>query len=99
MSLERQGLFEFNNQDVTVVGGDLEAGDQATEFKAIAKDWSSVNALESTQGKVRIIGSLPSLNTSVYDWKDKVVYAAYTPVLGDEPGYAEVLKVAQKALG
>jgi thiol peroxidase len=30
-------------------------------------DWSTVKVLESTQGKVRIIASLPSLNTSVCD--------------------------------
>lgn len=173
MSLERKGIFTFNQQDVTVVGPDLKAGDQAPEFEADTKDWGSVKALESTQGKVRIIGSQPSLSTGVCDretrrfnesaadlgsdirilfvsmdlpWTlrnwcaatgvekvvtlsdhrrmefgekygvllkepcvfrravfvvdkvDKVVYAAYMPVLGDEPDYAQVLKVAQGAL-
>jgi thiol peroxidase len=133
-----------------------------------------VSALESSAGKVRIIGSLPSLNTSVCDsetrrfneeaaalgediaiimvsmdvpftlksWcaaagiervltlsdhlagefgekygvllkefrifrraifvvdrRGMVVYAAYMPVIGDEPIYAEVLDAAQAALG
>jgi len=30
---------------------------------------------------------------------DKVAYAAYMPVLGDEPNYAEVIEAAKKALG
>jgi thiol peroxidase len=36
----------------------------APEFSVDTKDWTSLNALESTQGKVRIIGSLPSLSSS-----------------------------------
>jgi thiol peroxidase len=34
-------------------------------------DWSWMKALENTQGKVRIIGSLPSLNTAVCDRETK----------------------------
>jgi thiol peroxidase len=30
---------------------------------------------------------------------DKIAYAAYMPVLGDEPDYAEVIEAAKKALG
>ena len=30
---------------------------------------------------------------------DKVAYAAYMPVLGDEPNYADVIEAAKKALG
>jgi thiol peroxidase len=71
MSVERQGLFEFRGQDVTVVGEDIRAGDQAPEFSALTKDWSWMDALETTQGKVRIIGSLPSLSTDVCDRETK----------------------------
>jgi len=67
MSIERQGLFKFNGQEVTVVGADLRVSDLAPEFEAQAADWSIVRALESTQGKVRIIGSLASFSTSVCD--------------------------------
>jgi thiol peroxidase len=174
MSLARNGIFTFNNQDVTVIGQDLKSGDRAPEFEAGTKDWTSLKVLESTRGKVRIIGSLPSLSTGVCDretrrfnesaaalssdiviivvsmdlpwtlrnWcaaagvdkvltltdhqhmefgekygvllkeprvfrraifvvdrEDKVVYAAYRPVLGEEPDYAEVLEAAQGVLG
>jgi len=172
--MERTGLFQFQNKEMTIVGKDIVVGQQAPEFKAQAGDWSMVSALESSAGKVRIIGSLPSLNTSVCDsetrrfneeaaalgediaiimvsmdvpftlksWcaaagiervltlsdhlagefgekygvllkefrifrraifvvdrRGMVVYAAYMPVIGDEPIYAEVLDAAQAALG
>lgn len=173
MATERKGIFSFKDQGVTIVGEDIKVGQQAPEFEATTKDWSTFKALQETAGKVRIIGSLPSLNTSVCDretrrfnqeaaglgediviltvsmdvpftlnsWcaaagvdkvvtlsdyktaefgvkygvlikehhifrraifvvdrDDKVVYADYMPVLGDEPKYEEVLAAARAAL-
>lgn len=69
--IERVGLFEFRGQNVTIVGEDIKVGDQAPEFSALTRDWVWMSALESTQGKVRIIGSLPSLSTSVCDRETK----------------------------
>ena len=67
MPIERKGLLRFAGQEVTVIGPDLAAGDKAPEFTVQAQDWSMVKGLKSTTGKVRIIASLPSLNTSVCD--------------------------------
>jgi len=67
MPVERKGLLTFAGQDVIVIGVDLEVGQFAPEFTAHGIDWSVVKGIESTRGKVRIIGSLPSLNTSVCD--------------------------------
>jgi thiol peroxidase len=67
MTIERTGLISLSGKDVTVVGPDIEVGQQAPHFTALATDWSEVDVLESSQGKVRIIGSLPSLSTSVCD--------------------------------
>ena len=67
MGSERKGIFKFAGQDVTVVGNDLQAGQAAPEFTVQAIDWAMVKGLASTQGKVRIIGALPSLSTSVCD--------------------------------
>jgi thiol peroxidase len=67
MSIERIGLLKFAGRDVTVVGPDLQVGQAAPEFTAQAPDWSLVQGLASTAGKVRIIGSLPSLSSSVCD--------------------------------
>lgn len=67
MSIERKGLMEFRGQEVTIIGDDIKVGEKAPEFSALTMDWSPMDALKSTQGKVRIIGSLPSLNTAVCD--------------------------------
>ena len=69
--VERKGLIEFRGKDVTVVGEDLRVGDQAPEFSVLTMDWTWMNALEDTQEKVRIVGSLPSLNTAVCDRETK----------------------------
>lgn len=65
--MERKGLLQIAGADVTVVGADIQVGQTAPEFSAHTPDWSTVNVLEATQGKVRVIASLPSLNTSVCD--------------------------------
>ncbi len=67
MSIERKGILKFHDQDVTIVGEDLKVGDAAPEFEAHTMEWKLFQGLADTQGKVRIIGSLPSLNTSVCD--------------------------------
>ena len=67
MPIERKGLLIIAGQEVTIIGPDLAAGDKAPEFTVQAQDWRMVKGLKSTTGKVRIIASLPSLNTSVCD--------------------------------
>jgi len=67
MLIERFGLLKFAGNDVTVVGPDMTVGQKAPDFTAQDQNWSTFNALQDTKGKVRIIGSLPSLNTSVCD--------------------------------
>jgi len=59
--------FMFYDKEVGVAGPQLQVGQQAPEFTTVAMDWSEVNGLQSTAGKVRIIGALPSLNSSVCD--------------------------------
>jgi thiol peroxidase len=172
--MERKGIFKLAGNDVTIIGPDIQVGQSAPEFTAQTQDWSLFKALENTKGKVRIIGSLPSLSTSVCDretrrfnqeatelsdniviivlsmdtpftlknWcaaagidkvitlsdhltgefgekygvlikehrvfrraifvvdaSDKIIYAAYMPVLGEEPVYADVFEAAKAALG
>lgn len=67
MDIERKGIFEFHDKPVTVIGDDVKVGDRAPEFSAYNNNWEWIPALGSTQDKVRIIGSLPSLSTSVCD--------------------------------
>jgi thioredoxin-dependent peroxiredoxin len=67
MTIERVGLIKFAGNDVTVIGPDIVVGQKAPEFTAVASDWSTFHGLQDTKGKIRIIGSLPSLSTSVCD--------------------------------
>jgi thiol peroxidase len=63
--MERKGLMQIAGSDATVIGPDIKVGQDAPEFTAHAQDWSFVNVLEATKGKVRVITALPSLGTSV----------------------------------
>lgn len=170
---ERKGLLQLAGQDATIVGADIQIGDEAPEFTAQTQDWQSIPVLASTKGKVRIIAAVPSLETTtcdretrrfnqeaaalsedivvivistdlpytqkrwcgaagidrvlvvsdhmdaefgqkygclikerrilrravfVMDRNNKVVYADYMPVLGQEPDYEAVLQAARNAL-
>ena len=167
----RTDFFKLGDKFATVVGDDVRAGDHAPEFTVTAQDWSPVNPIAASRGKVIILSSVPALDTNVCDretrrfneeaarlsddiviytistdppptqkrWcgaagidqvtvvsdastndfgakygvllkevgvfrraifvvdkKDTIVYAAYMPVLGDEPNYEEVLNAARK---
>ena len=67
MTLERTGLIEFGGKDQTVVGPDIEVGQTAPAFKAVANDWSHVDPINDYQGKVRVLSAILSLETSVCD--------------------------------
>ena len=67
MILERTGIFQLAGKDVTILGDDIRLGQAAPDFKAHALDWSVVNGLADTAGKVRIIAAVPSLDTSTCD--------------------------------
>ena len=65
--MEREGIFELGGKGVTIIGPDIEVGQAAPEFSVLDQDWNTVNALEASVGKVRIIAAVPSLSTSVCD--------------------------------
>jgi len=65
--IERKGVIQFQDRDVSIVGMDLQPGSNAPEFRVLNQDWQEVCVLASTQGKVRIITAMLSLETSVCD--------------------------------
>jgi thioredoxin-dependent peroxiredoxin len=67
MTTERKGLIKFRGADVMVLGNDIEVGQMAPEFVVQTQDWTEINGLESTKGKIRIIAAIPSLDTDVCD--------------------------------
>ncbi len=65
MATERFGIIKVGGQDMTVIGDDVQVGQIALDFVVHALDWSLFRGLADTQGKVRIIASVPSLDTEV----------------------------------
>ncbi|MFZ5855233.1 MAG: thiol peroxidase [Chloroflexota bacterium] len=67
MATERFGIIKVGGMDATVIGDDVTVGQAAPEFTAHAPDWSLVRGLADTKGKVRILASVPSLETDTCD--------------------------------
>jgi len=63
---ERKGLITMKGSPLTLVGNEVKIGEPAPDFEVIANDMSSVK-LSSFKGKVCIVCSVPSLDTSVCD--------------------------------
>ncbi|WP_096189729.1 thiol peroxidase [Evansella halocellulosilytica] len=54
----------FKGNKVTLVGNEVNVGDQAPDFTVLANDLSEVT-LADTKGKVRLISVVPSIDTGV----------------------------------
>ena len=63
---ERKDVITMKGQPLTLLGKGLEAGEPAPDFEVLTNDLSPVK-LSSFRGKVCIISSVPSLDTSVCD--------------------------------
>src|SRR5207237_1271004 len=66
METERKNATTFKGNPLTLIGPEIKVGQQAPDFNALAGDLSPV-ALASSQGKTRLILSVPSLDTPVCD--------------------------------
>jgi thiol peroxidase len=67
MVTKRTGLIKYAGLDRTVVGDDIQVGQKAPDFTIQKNDWSVSKGFKETKRKVRIIASVPSLDTSVCD--------------------------------
>jgi thiol peroxidase len=63
---ERSGIITFKGNPFTLLGPELKVGDKAPEFAVVDNGLAPVS-LASSAGKVRIISSVPSLDTPVCD--------------------------------
>ena len=61
---ERTGLVTFQGQPLTLVGREVRVGDPAPDFQVVNLDLRPVS-LQSFSGKIKVISSVPSLDTSV----------------------------------
>ena len=63
---ERSGIITFKGNPFTLLGPELKAGEKAPDF-AVADNGLAPVSLASSAGKIRIISSVPSLDTPVCD--------------------------------
>ena len=61
---ERTGLVTMKGQPMTLVGNEVKVGDKAPDFEVTANDLSPVR-FSFFKGKIRILSSVTSLDTSV----------------------------------
>lgn len=66
MAQERPNAVTLKGNPLSLIGPELKPGDQAPNFTVLA-DLLTPVTLDSGQGKVRIISSVPSLDTPVCD--------------------------------
>jgi len=67
---ERKGVITMKGNPLTLTGKEVNVGDKAPDAEVVANDLSEVK-LSSYQGKVCIITSVPSLDTSVCDMETR----------------------------
>ena len=63
---ERTGIITFKGNPMTLLGPELKVGDKAPDFQVVDNGLQPVT-LASSAGKIRIISSVPSLDTPVCD--------------------------------
>jgi len=63
---ERSGIITFKGNPFTLLGPELKVGDKAPDF-TVADNGLAPVSLASSAGKIRIISSVPSLDTPVCD--------------------------------
>jgi thioredoxin-dependent peroxiredoxin len=64
--LERTGIITMKGKPLTLVGPELQVGDRAPDFTAVANDLSEFR-LSSLQGQISVLCSVPSLDTPTCD--------------------------------
>jgi len=66
MNEERSGIITFKGNPFTLVGPELKVGDKAPDFTVVDNGLAPVG-LANYAGKIKIISSVPSLDTPVCD--------------------------------
>jgi thiol peroxidase len=89
MAEERKGAITMRGNPMTLVGPELQPGQQAPNFTLIGKDMRPVT-LENFKGKVKIIASVPSLDTPVCDAETR----RFNEEAAKLPGDVQVLTVS-----
>lgn len=89
MAEERKGAVTMRGNPMTLVGPELKPGQKAPNFSLIGKDMKPVT-LDNFKGKVKIIASVPSLDTPVCDAETR----RFNEEASKLPGDVQVLTVS-----
>lgn len=68
--MERAGIVTINGEAITLIGEEVKVGQKAPEFEVLGPDLKEVS-LEKFKGKIKLICSVPSLDTPVCDLQIK----------------------------
>jgi len=66
MPQEKTGIITFKGNPMTLLGPDVKVGDSAPDFQVVDNGLQPVRLADS-QGKIRLITVVPSLDTPVCD--------------------------------
>ena len=89
MAEERKGAVTMRGNPMTLVGPELKSGDKAPNVTLIGKDLKPVT-LDNFKGKVKIIATIPSLDTPVCDAETR----RFNEEASKLPGDVQVLTVS-----
>lgn len=89
MAEERKGAVTMRGNPVTLIGPEIKVGEKAPDFKAVGKGLAPVT-LDQFKGKVKIITSIPSLDTPVCDAETR----RFNEEAAKLPGGVEILVVS-----
>lgn len=86
---ERSGIITFKGNPFTLIGPALKVGDKAPEFEVVDNGLTPVT-LASSSGKIRIISSVPSIDTPVCDTETR----RFNQEAAGLPGDVQVLTIS-----
>jgi thiol peroxidase len=86
---ERSGIITFKGNPFTLLGPELKVGDKAPDFAVVDNGLAPVS-LANSAGKVRIISSVPSLDTPVCDTETR----RFNQEAANLPGDVSVLTIS-----
>ncbi len=68
--MERNGAATFKGEPLMLIGAEIKPGDNAPGFKVLDTDLNEVS-LGDFEGKIKLIATVPSLDTPVCDLEIK----------------------------
>ena len=80
--MERKGIVTIEGNPLTLIGNEIKVGDKAPEFVCLDKDLKEVK-LGDYAGKIKVIASVPSLDTPVCDLEIKRFQSEATTLSGE----------------